>query len=144
MSGEATGRSRSSGLSKLMVERSGADGGAKRSCWRSGTELLAERSGAVGGAERSCWRSGAELLAERSGAVGGAERSAAFGLQMFYGRGVVIDYKLSVSSVSACATPNCAVGTQAGTETQFGQTDTLERQHSRLCRMRITKTLPTM
>ena len=46
----------------------------------------------------------------------------------------MIDYKLSVSSVSACATPNCAVGTQAGTETQFGQTDTLERQHSRLCR----------
>ena len=43
-----------------MAERSGAAGGAERSCWRSGAELLAERSGAAGGAERSCRRSGTE------------------------------------------------------------------------------------
>ncbi len=48
----------------------------------------------------------------------------------------LIDYKLSVSSVSARATPNCAVGMRAGTETQAGKkTDTLERQHSLLRRM---------
>ena len=84
-------RGRRAGPSKLTAERSGADGGAKRSCWRSGAELMAERSGAAGGAERSCWQSGAELLAERSGAAGGAERSAAFGLRLSHGRGVAMD-----------------------------------------------------
>ena len=88
---------------------------------------MAERSGAAGGAERSYWRSGAELLAERSGAAGGAERSAAFGLQMFHGRGVAIDYKLSVSSVSVCVTPNCAVRMPAETETHPGQKLTLSK-----------------
>jgi hypothetical protein len=96
-----------------MAERSGAAGGAKRSCWRSGAELLAERSGAVGRAERSCWRNGAELLAERRGAW-------RLGCGCSW-EGVAIDYKLSVSSMSACATPNCAVGMPAGTETHPGQ-----------------------
>ena len=76
---------------RAVAERNGADGGAKRSCWRSRAELVAERSGAAGGAERSCWQSGAELLAERSGAAGGAERSAAFGLRLSHGRGVAMD-----------------------------------------------------
>jgi hypothetical protein len=83
MSGEAAGRSSSAGLSKLMVERSGADGGA--------------------------------------------ERSAAFGPRMFRGMRVAIDYKLSVSSVSVCVTPNCAVRMPAETETHPGQKLTLSK-----------------
>ena len=76
-------------------------------CWSHSADVRRSRRaeplggivGAAGGAERSCWRSGAELPAERSGAQ-------QLGLRMFHGMRVTIDYKLSVSSVPACATPN--------------------------------------
>jgi hypothetical protein len=79
--GEATGWSCRAGL---------PDRAAGRVC----------RGGAAG---RSCRRSGAPALSE---AAGGAKRNAAIGLRVFRGMRVVIDYKLSVTSVSACASPN--------------------------------------
>jgi hypothetical protein len=122
---QATG----SGAGQVLEPGDGRSADVRRSSRAEPLDRVVRAGGgeAAGGAERSCWRSGAELPAERSGAAGGAERSAVFGLRVFRGMRVAIDYKLSVSSVSACTTPNRAVGMLAGTETHSGQKLTLSK-----------------